>query len=82
MTGVSTDIATSFVKPAGRIGDTLYARATLTAMGRTLAYTRVDFLNARGDLVAFGHHTKFVGKALDHEKNVKLSDDGETVLEG
>jgi uncharacterized protein (TIGR00369 family) len=33
MTGVSTDIATSFVKPAGRIGDTLYARAYLIAMG-------------------------------------------------
>jgi len=82
MTGVSTDIGTSFVKPAGRIGDTLYARASLIAMGRTLAYTRVEFTNAKGDLVAYGHHTKFVGKALEHEENVKLSEDGEKLLEG
>lgn len=33
MTGVSTDIGASFVRPAGRTGDTLHARATLTAMG-------------------------------------------------
>jgi acyl-coenzyme A thioesterase 13 len=34
MTGVSTDIGTSFVRPAGRVGDTLYAKAILTGMGR------------------------------------------------
>ena len=34
MTGVSTDIGTSFVRPAGRVGDTLYAKATLTGIGR------------------------------------------------
>ena len=33
MTGVSTDIGTSFVKPAGRIGETLYVKASLIAMG-------------------------------------------------
>ena len=33
MTGVSTDIGTSFVRPAGRVGDTLYAKAILTGMG-------------------------------------------------
>ena len=33
MTGVSTDIGSSFVRPAGRVGDTLYAKAVLTAMG-------------------------------------------------
>lgn len=33
MTGVSTDIGASFVRPAGRTGDILHARATLTAMG-------------------------------------------------
>jgi len=82
MTGVSTDIGTSFVKPGGRVGDTLFAKANLISMGRTLAYTRIEFLNAKGDLVAYGHHTKFVGKALQHEKNVKLSEDGETVIEG
>jgi hypothetical protein len=33
MTGVSTDISTSFVKPAGKPGDELKMTATLTAMG-------------------------------------------------
>jgi acyl-coenzyme A thioesterase PaaI-like protein len=33
MTGVSTDISTSFVKPAGKPGDELTIKATLTAMG-------------------------------------------------
>ncbi|KZT34456.1 hypothetical protein SISSUDRAFT_275373 [Sistotremastrum suecicum HHB10207 ss-3] len=81
MTGVSTDIGTSFVKPAGTVGDTLSAKAVVVAMGRTLAYTRVEFSNAKGDLVAYDH-TKFVGKALEHENNVKFSSDGERVTEG
>ena len=72
MTGVSTDIGTSFVKPAGRVGDILYAKATLTGMGeqpssmmylpelnginigKSLAYSRVEFTNPNGDLVAYG----------------------------
>ena len=33
MTGVSVDIGTSFVKPAGRVGDTLTAKATLVGIG-------------------------------------------------
>jgi len=36
MTGVSTDISTSFVKPAGKPGDELKMTATLTAMGTSL----------------------------------------------
>lgn len=33
MTGVSTDIGTSFVRPSGRPGDILHAKATLVGMG-------------------------------------------------
>ena len=33
MTGVSTDIGTSFIRPAGRVGDVLYAKAVVTSMG-------------------------------------------------
>lgn len=73
MTGVSTDIGTSFVRPAGRVGDVLHAKAALTGMGalevfisrnpedsmvweagKQLAYTRVDFTNPAGELVAYG----------------------------
>ncbi|KAG2069051.1 thioesterase thiol ester dehydrase-isomerase [Suillus decipiens] len=82
MTGVSTDIGASFVRPAGRTGDTLHARATLTAMGKSLAYTRVDFTNSAGDLVAYGYHTKYVGKSSSDPNNVKFSEDGERVIEG
>ncbi|KAH7878026.1 thioesterase thiol ester dehydrase-isomerase [Lentinula edodes] len=82
MTGVSTDIGTSFVRPAGRPGDVLHVKAVLTALGKSLAYTRVDFTNPAGELVAYGYHTKYVGKSSTHQKNVKLSEDGEQVLEG
>jgi hypothetical protein len=34
MTGVSTDIGTSFVRPAGRPGDVLHAKAVLAGMGQ------------------------------------------------
>ncbi|KII86793.1 hypothetical protein PLICRDRAFT_143281 [Plicaturopsis crispa FD-325 SS-3] len=82
MTGVSTDIATSFVRPAGRTGDILHATAKVTGMGKSLAYTRVEFTNPAGALVAYGHHTKYIGKSLDHPSNVKFSEDGETIVEG
>ncbi|KZV73761.1 Thioesterase/thiol ester dehydrase-isomerase [Peniophora sp. CONT] len=82
MTGVSTDISASFVKPAGKPGDILKMVATVTGIGRSLAYTRVDFYNAKGDLAAYGTHTKYVGKSAGHEYDVKLSEDGEAVLEG
>ncbi|KAJ3754835.1 thioesterase thiol ester dehydrase-isomerase [Lentinula raphanica] len=101
MTGVSTDIGTSFVRPAGKPGDVLHVKAMLTALGKSLAYTRVEFTNPAGDLVAYGYHTKYVGKSSTHQagpilslhghlanvpkneqKNIKLSEDGETVLEG
>ena len=73
LTGVSVDIGTSFVKPAGRVGDELTATAVITALGtssplascvygclwalslgKSLAYTRVDFYNAQGQLAAYG----------------------------
>ena len=34
MTGVSTDIGTSFVRPSGRAGDILNAKASVVGMGR------------------------------------------------
>jgi len=83
MTGVSTDIGTSFIKPAGTVGDMLHGKAVVTAMGRSLAYTRVDFTNDKGTLVAYGcmsfpydesqihrpcpDHTKYIGKSSSHK---------------
>ena len=34
MTGVSVDIGTSFLKPAGKPGDVLKAKATVTGLGK------------------------------------------------
>jgi len=82
MTGVSTEIGTSFVRPAGRTGDILHAKAVLVSMGKSLAFTRVDFTDDAGALVAYGHHTKYIGKSSGHPRNVKFTDDGETVIEG
>lgn len=82
MTGVSTDVCTSFVRPAGKAGDTLFGKATLTSLGRHVAYTRIDFSNANGELVAYGTHTKYIGKSATDPNNVKFSDDGETIIEG
>ena len=36
MTGVSVDIGTSFVKPAGKVGEELIAKATVTGIGKNL----------------------------------------------
>ena len=41
MTGVSTDISASFVKPSGRPGDILYAKASLIGMGKPVPF--LDF---------------------------------------
>ncbi|KAJ7044141.1 HotDog domain-containing protein [Mycena alexandri] len=81
MTGVSTDIGTSFCRPAGRTGDTLHIKAELINMGKSLAYTRVEFTNPDGLLLAYGYHTKYVGKSSG-PKDVKFSEDGEVVIEG
>ncbi|KAJ7095851.1 HotDog domain-containing protein [Mycena belliarum] len=82
MTGVSTDIGTSFVRPSGKTGDVLHVKAELIGMGKSLAYTRIQFTNPDGLLLAYGHHTKYVGKSSEHPKNVKFSEDGEIVVEG
>jgi acyl-coenzyme A thioesterase 13 len=71
MTGVSTDISTTFVKPAGKEGDILHCIGTVDGMGEcsgffelsklayvyiggTLAFTKIEFRNPAGQLVAFG----------------------------
>lgn len=43
MTGVSTNIGSSFVRPAGNVGDVLYAKAVVTAIGETLHTSNVPF---------------------------------------
>jgi len=81
-TGVSVDIHTSFLRPAGVEGDVMRAVARVESYGKTLASTRVEFFNSQGKLAAFGSHTKFIGASLVSDKNVKFSEDGESIIEG
>ena len=77
MTGLSTDIGTSFTKPAGRVGDTLFGKAIVTAMGKSLAYTRVDFMDSEGTLVAHGrtfplyNESRILKPYTDHTKYIR-----------
>ncbi|OJT13046.1 hypothetical protein TRAPUB_10404 [Trametes pubescens] len=83
MTGVSVDIGTSFVKPAGRVGEELTATAVVTGIGKSLAYTRVDFYNAQGQLAAYGPCWASTDLTASPAQNdVKFSEDGERIIEG
>lgn len=68
-TGVSTDLNVTYIKAAGKIGDSVTCRFMCDSLGKTLAYTRVEFSNEKGQLVARGSHTKFVAIARQHEEN-------------
>ena len=69
-TGVSTDLQVTYIKSAGRIGDTVHCSFICDSLGKTLAYTRVEFNNEQGQLVARGSHTKYIAIAQKHEKNI------------
>ncbi|GAA5919374.1 hypothetical protein JCM1841_005976 [Sporobolomyces salmonicolor] len=82
MTGVSTDINATYVRGAA-LGEVIRVRGEVVNMGRTLAFTRIELESAKtGKLLAFGSHTKFIADALKSPKNIKLSEDGETIVEG
>ncbi|KAL5606555.1 hypothetical protein BROUX41_002958 [Berkeleyomyces rouxiae] len=59
-TGVSTDINVSYLSSGGKPGDVLKGLATCDKIGKTLAYTSVQFWNSKGQLAARGSHTKYV----------------------
>ncbi|CCG84057.1 protein of unknown function [Taphrina deformans PYCC 5710] len=68
-TGVSTDLSVTYLKSAGKIGDSVTCRFICDSLGKTLAYTRVEFMNEQGQMVARGSHTKFIAIARTHEEN-------------
>ncbi|TEA16423.1 putative esterase [Colletotrichum sidae] len=67
MTGVSTDINVTYLNPGGKPSDILTGTAICDKMGRTLAYTTVNFFNKKGELAARGSHTKYVAKTWETE---------------
>jgi acyl-coenzyme A thioesterase 13 len=69
-TGVSTDLNVTYIKSGGCVGETITATMVCDSLGKTLAYTHVDFHNAQGVLFARGSHTKYVQKAQEHPDNI------------
>ncbi|EQB54372.1 thioesterase superfamily protein [Colletotrichum gloeosporioides Cg-14] len=67
MTGVSTDINVTYLNPGGTPGDIMTGTAICDKMGRTLAYTTVQFFNKKGELAARGSHTKYIAKTWGSE---------------
>ncbi|GAA5952040.1 hypothetical protein JCM3765_005178 [Sporobolomyces pararoseus] len=82
LTGVSTDINITYVRSA-KLGEKLGIKSEVINMGRTLAFTRTEINSLEtGKLLAYGSHTKYIKDALKGDKNVKLSEDGEHLVEG
>jgi len=72
-TGVSTDL--NDLNSGGQVGDVLKAVVKCDKFGKTLAYTSIQFTNAKGEIAARGSHTKYVALARKHPQNIveKLS---------
>ncbi|GAO47492.1 hypothetical protein G7K_1698-t1 [Saitoella complicata NRRL Y-17804] len=68
-TGVSTDINITYISSGGTIGDTITMEGEVVRLGKTLAFTSVFFMNAKGEMFAKGNHTKFVAKCWTDERN-------------
>lgn len=48
----------------------LRQEVTCDRFGKTLAYTQVQFYNAKKVLVARGSHTKYIAQAYGHKDNI------------
>ncbi|KAJ5681598.1 esterase [Penicillium sp. IBT 18751x] len=69
-TGVSTDLNVTYLNSGGKVGDKILAEVTCDKFGKTLAYTNIKFMNAKGDIVARGSHTKYVTLAWKDPQNI------------
>ncbi|KAJ9108523.1 hypothetical protein QFC20_003429 [Naganishia adeliensis] len=73
-TGVSTNIQTEFLRPAGKEGGEFVIEAEVVKLGKLLATTRINFYDSddvsRRKLLAFGSHTKAVNKAWENAGGV------------
>ncbi|THV52371.1 hypothetical protein BGAL_0081g00220 [Botrytis galanthina] len=72
-TGVSTDLNVTYLNSGGKVGDVLKAVVTCDkckVVGKTLAYTSIQFTNSKGEVAARGSHTKYVALAWKEPKNI------------
>ncbi|KAI8873151.1 Thioesterase/thiol ester dehydrase-isomerase [Ramicandelaber brevisporus] len=68
LTGVSTDISTSFIA-AAKPGDMLEGISTCDKLGARMAYTSTELFVGE-KLVAKGSHTKYLSGAMQKETNL------------
>lgn len=85
-TGVSTDLNVTYLSSGGKVGDlikaevtcdkcmlrpeTLGLEANICIVGKTLAYTSINFSNSKGEVFARGSHTKYVALAWKDPNNI------------
>ncbi|XP_038056591.1 acyl-coenzyme A thioesterase 13-like [Patiria miniata] len=58
--GVSVQFNMSFMQ-AAKIGEKVAMEAELIKAGKSLAFTKADVFNAKGDIIAQGQQTMFIG---------------------
>ncbi|KAJ8103125.1 HotDog domain-containing protein [Lipomyces tetrasporus] len=69
-TGVSTDLNVTYISSGGKIGDKIFIESKCHKLGRSLAFTTVEFYKSQKyELFARGTHTKYVAAAMKDENN-------------
>ncbi|RPA75920.1 esterase [Ascobolus immersus RN42] len=68
-TGVSTDLNVTYLSSGGKIGDKIIGEVTCDKFGKTLAYTKAEFKDVKGNVFARGSHTKYIQQAWKDERN-------------
>lgn len=69
-TGVSTDLSVTYIGSGGQEGDVIYAEAKCDRLGGSLAFTRIEFYDKNGELVARGSHTKYISLFFSFDYSV------------
>ncbi|XP_022089603.1 acyl-coenzyme A thioesterase 13-like [Acanthaster planci] len=69
--GVSVELSVSFMQ-AARIGDQLTMDAEVIKAGKSLAFTKANLYNSKGDIIAVGNHVKHVGRKDTPEDRIEL----------
>ncbi|KAK9465830.1 HotDog domain-containing protein [Lipomyces arxii] len=68
-TGVTTDLNVTYISSGGKIGDSILIEGKCHKLGRSLAFTTVEFYKHSNELFARGTHTKYIAAAMKDEHN-------------
>ncbi|KAL2119911.1 hypothetical protein VTJ04DRAFT_6872 [Mycothermus thermophilus] len=74
-TGVSTDLNVSYLNNGGISGNKVRVTATCDKIGKTLAFTRVNFYDQKNTLIARGSHTKYIAVAIQGNQPFELPEE-------